>query len=155
MLIALASGFGLGRIPAPGTAASVVAWLIVQPLVYFFPYAVVFGGALLFVVGIWSCKVYQERWGVFDASEVVIDEIACVILLSGLVHIYLTIEYSLFWQLCALAFFRFYDIVKPLLIGTVDRRLHKMPLGTMLDDLLAAFAALASVWAIFWAYHQI
>jgi len=79
-------------------------------------------------IGVWSSSVVEPIWGK-DPARVVIDEVAgmCVSLLF--------LPISIKYVLSALILFRFFDILKPLLI----RKTEMLPAGwgIMMDDVLA------------------
>lgn len=58
-------------------------------------------------------------------------------------------------QLCALAWFRFFDILKPGPVGWADQRVHG-GLGIMLDDAVAAVLAAMATWlsCLGWTYWR-
>jgi phosphatidylglycerophosphatase A len=133
-----ATWFGSGNAPkAAGTFGSLAA----------LPWAYVihegFGGlvlgvlaVLVCVLGVWATDAYitQQHTG-DDPKEVVIDEVAGMWLTLACV--------APTWQGYTAAFilFRFFDILKPFPISWVDKHVHG-GLGVMLDDVLAAFAAI-------------
>ena len=83
---------------------------------------------MITLLGIYCAGRVEPFWGK-DSSKVVIDEVAGMCI--SLMYIPFLIKYIL----VAFVLFRFFDIVKPLLI----RRLEKWPggWGVMADDLLA------------------
>lgn len=86
--------------------------------------------AIITLVGVWSSSVVEKIWGK-DPSRVVIDEVAGMCL--GLLLVPVNFKYLL----CGLILFRFFDILKPLLI----RKMESLPSGwgIMGDDVLAGF----------------
>ena len=80
-------------------------------------------------VGIWACTAAENEFGE-DPSEAVIDEV--VGMLIGLV------SRTKDPKEIALAFliFRVFDIIKPGIIGTIDKKV-KGGLGIMADDIAA------------------
>ncbi|HVV55728.1 MAG TPA: phosphatidylglycerophosphatase A [Mucilaginibacter sp.] len=83
---------------------------------------------LITLLGIWSSGVVSKLWGK-DPSRVVIDEAA------GMCLSLLFVPVNITYVLTGLILFRFFDIVKPLLI----RKMESLPggWGIMLDDVLA------------------
>lgn len=148
---ALATGFGLGRLPgAPGTFASLAA----IPLTWALHAAGGFwlvGPATLAVAlaGLWAVSALPE--GRDDPPEVVIDEVAGMMLALWPLSLGLTVLGAgpeVFpWPGWVLGFllFRFFDILKPPPVSWAER----VPgaLGVMLDDLVAGLltAAIALV----------
>jgi phosphatidylglycerophosphatase A len=135
----LACGFGSGLAPkAPGTFGSLAAllpwwlWMADLPLP-------VYAGLLVvaFAVGVWVCGLSGKALGKTDHGAIVWDEF---------VGVWLTLfAVAPEWPqvLAGLLLFRFFDILKPPPIRTLEKRLPG-GLGVMADDVLAAvFAALA------------
>ncbi len=92
-------------------------------------------------LGIWSGNKVEPIWGK-DHNRVVIDEVA------GMFISLLFVPVA--WQYILIAFilFRFFDIVKPLLIG----RLESLPggWGVMMDDILAGIYTNLIVQMVVW-----
>ncbi len=123
--------FYLGKIPkAPGTAGTIGA----IPLVYFFfsggEYFYLIATMVLVLISIYLCEIYEKTFQTHDDSQIVIDEVAGFLIAMALIP--MTV------QAFALGFvlFRVLDITKPLLIGTIDKKI-KGGLGVMADDILA------------------
>ncbi len=93
------------------------------------PYVFVLTGCAAF--GIWVAGEAEQLFGTKDASPIVIDEIA------GMLLTYCAIPVALLPLLAGFVCFRFFDIYKPL------PQLERLPGGTgiMLDDLLAGLLA--------------
>ena len=127
----LATGFGSGKVPfAPGTAGTIVAIpiiLLLNQLHLWWYLLFVIGG---FILGVKICdkvaKEYQEQ----DPAKIVWDEII------GFSVSMLLIPLSLWSILIAFVLFRFFDIVKPLPISYLERKLTG-GFGIMADDVLA------------------
>jgi phosphatidylglycerophosphatase A len=127
----LATGFGTGLSPwAPGTFGSVVGVLSLP--VYL---GVVLALAL---AGIFLCDRAGKALGVTDHPGIVWDEIVGVLITMTAT--------PLSWQGVVLGFtlFRVFDILKPWPVATIERRVGG-GLGVMLDDVMAALYALASL----------
>lgn len=126
----LSSFFGIGYIrKGGGTVAAIVTALIWYVAVAVPDSGIAIGAVLLVIVyGIWAGNVVEKKWGK-DSSKVVIDEVA------GMLVALLFIPVTVLNVFVALVLFRFFDILKPLLI----RRLEKLPggWGVMGDDVLA------------------
>ncbi len=141
-VILLATGFGAGLLrPAPGTwgtlAALPLIWLLVT-----LPPAIAWGiVAVIAVGGIPLCTRAGERLGVADHGGIVIDEIA------GFALTVMLLPHDLLTVVAAFVAFRVFDIAKPWPVSWADRRLGG-GFGVMLDDLLAALYAAASVWLL-------
>jgi phosphatidylglycerophosphatase A len=136
----LASGFGVGLLPiAPGTWASLaalpVAWAIVC-LWGVLGLSVAIG--IAFALGWWAAETVAKATGIDDPGVVVIDEVAgqWLVLVAAPLD---PLDYAL-----AFLLFRIFDIWKPWPVRWADRQV-KGGLGIMLDDLLAAVYAVASL----------
>ena len=145
----LALGFGSGLSPfAPGTVATVWAWLAWLVLGFWFDEPTFVGLVLLaFAVGVWACGRTSTALGVHDHRAIVWDEIAAFWL------VLLFTPPTLAWQAAAFVLFRFFDILKPPPIRWCDERLPG-GFGIMFDDLLAAlfsmFVLAAATAGWFW-----
>ena len=122
LILALSTGFGLGYSPImPGTAGT----LLGIPLIYIWPS----NAALiitLIVLGTWTAHQAEKYLG-HDNPKIVIDEIAgLAIAMAGI---------NFIWVIPAFLIFRFFDIVKPQPI----KSLQDLPggWGVMADDLAA------------------
>jgi phosphatidylglycerophosphatase A len=131
----LAFGFGAGRLPvAPGTFGTVVgipALLILSQLSLWLYLLVTL---FLFVFGIWLCQQTARDLGVHDHPGIVWDEIV------GYLVTMTAAPVGWVWIILGFGLFRFFDIVKPWPIRTVDTCIGG-GLGIMLDDLLAGLYA--------------
>ncbi len=134
-----ACGLGSGLMPrAPGTWGSVLGVALWFALVGHL--SLPWLGALLaavFVLSLVAIRSMQQRFGVMDAPEIVIDEILGV-------WIALLFAPLLWWTaLLGFAAFRLFDIWKPWPVSWADR-MHT-PVGVMLDDVIAGVMALVVV----------
>ncbi len=128
---------GVGRIgPAPGTLAS-VATVPVGVLLYVVGGAplVVAAAACVAVGGWWSADRYSRVSGRSDPPEVVVDEVAGMLLPLAAAGT------DVLLVLAAFVLFRILDITKPFPISWLDARI-KGGLGVMVDDLAAGGLAL-------------
>jgi len=134
-----ATGLGSGLLPkAPGTWGSVLGVVLWVTLIGRLGLPIIAGIALLaFVLGLVAIRAMQQRYGVMDAPEIVIDEIIGVWIALLLAPIN--------WWVVLLGFgaFRLFDIAKPWPVSWADR-LHT-PFGVMLDDVIAGCLALGVV----------
>lgn len=135
----LALGFGSGLAPvAPGTFGSLVGlafgWLT-APLGLVPAAALVVAAAL---AGVWICGESARRLGVHDHPAIVWDEIA------GMMLVMLAAPRTWWWALLAFGLFRLFDVWKPWPIREVDHGLRG-GVGIMLDDMLAALFAVATL----------
>jgi len=164
----IATGLGIGKIRyMPGTFGSLLGLFIAHRLFVcamdiaahlhrWVPHISIwdqfsltlFGFCLVtFLIGWWASAVYQKRTEIADPKEVVIDEVAgmMLVLYGALpIHFFLRID-GTFTQLLVIglqfALFRFCDIIKPWPISWVDTHI-KGGIGIMLDDICAACVSL-------------
>lgn len=126
----LSSFFGIGYIKKGGGTVAAIATAIIWFVAVAEPDSMVVTGVTLLVTvyGVWAGNEVERNWGK-DSSKVVLDEVA------GMLVALLFIPVSVVNVLIALVLFRFFDILKPLMI----RRLEKLPggWGVMGDDVLA------------------
>jgi phosphatidylglycerophosphatase A len=135
----LATWFGCGysRV-APGTVGTLGA----LPLAYalhtlgIVPYWI--ATLLITALGVWASGAHAAELGKEDPSEVVIDEVAGVLIAIGLAS-GLDFRVSLGGVAVAVLLFRLFDIWKP---GPIDS-VQSLPkgFGVMADDVLAGIAA--------------
>lgn len=149
--IALGFGSGLTNL-APGTAGTLWAWAIFLVADYVFPISAM--PALLwalgagFIWGSWVCGCVSEELGKRDFGGIVWDEMIAFWLILALI-----MPTNLWIQILAIALFRFFDAVKPGLIGMIDRHFKNTTstdtpstkpqiiwrgFGIMIDDIAAA-----------------
>lgn len=132
---ALATGFGLGRIPkAPGTFGSCAGVPLGVVLNLISSYSMLASVGLFIVLAIGSVKViasYEQITGSHDSSEVVIDEI------MGLSLVFIWVPVSVMCIGFSFVLFRLFDISKIGPVGWVERRLSGSAWGTLLDDVVA------------------
>ncbi|MDX1561570.1 MAG: phosphatidylglycerophosphatase A [Gammaproteobacteria bacterium] len=134
-----ALGFGSGLSPwAPGTCGSLLALPLAWALTLYSPLVAAGIVAVFVVAGIWVCGESARRLGVHDHPAIVWDEIAAMCLVA------LAIPSGLVWLALGFIAFRIFDIFKPWPIRDLDHRLAG-GLGIMLDDVVAAVYAAASV----------
>ena len=127
---------------APGTVGSFVALLLGMAILQFAHISTLFMLSLLVcVIAVKQINIYEKEVGEHDGKEIVIDELAGMWLAMGIANC--TSEN---WILAIIAFiyFRAFDILKPSIIGKIDRDV-KGGWGVMGDDLLAGvFAGLCT-----------
>lgn len=133
----IAFGFGSGLSPiGPGTVGTALGFFLYYGLASIFPDPVLIAViGLCFVIGVWVCEVTGRHLGVHDHGGMVWDEIAAMMLVLFFV------PPQTAWQVSAFVLFRFFDIVKPPPIRSLDRGVRN-GFGVMLDDIVAAFYAL-------------
>jgi phosphatidylglycerophosphatase A len=146
--IALATAFGAGYAPvAPGTwgsAVGLLVWFVLPPSAWTQALAL----ALVVAAGVWAGSVAERHFGRTDPGQVVIDEVA-----GMLVTLFLN---PVGWPGAAgaLLLFRAADILKPF----PARRLERLPggLGIMADDVMAGvYANLALRLCIWLSGHRV
>jgi len=146
---AIGTSFGFGYLPkAPGTFGAVFGVLIYYLLHYFaiFQIDLVLIGLILgfTVLGTWSCSVVLQEWG-HDPSKIVMDETVGVwitLLFIPFNHWYIGLAFGLF---------RFFDILKPLGIRTIDDKMDSA-FSVMLDDIVAGVYAAIVLQLIIYLY---
>lgn len=143
-----ASFFSTGLIKyAPGTVGSLVAMLVSYGLILLTSVVWQFWLAIaLFIIGWISVAILKKQDKITDPSYVVIDEASAIFLINFCIYAYVGQVGFLSQQPFLLAIinflvFRFFDIVKPSIIGTFDRTC-KTPFGVMFDDTLAALISI-------------
>lgn len=141
---------------APGTVASIITVIIWDCSLYLLPefasqinlmWLIV--AIIAFFYGVVAVPFYEQHLNQKDPSSIVIDEFVGQMLALNISFIYISffIEPALLdarkiWfiefinPLICLILFRFFDIVKPSIIGKIDREV-KGGLGVMLDDLVS------------------
>jgi len=136
----IATVFGLGSaVPAPGTAASVVAlpfaWLIVHfgGAGWYGRAWLLFAGLIVFAVGAWASELYASAEGREDPGECVIDEVAGQWVACAFAPV------SLLGFALAFFLFRIFDITKLWPVSAAERVTGG--LGIMLDDIVAGLMA--------------
>jgi phosphatidylglycerophosphatase A len=137
--------FGSGLSPkAPGTAGSLAALIVGVALLEIVPMQTLFMLTLgVTIIGVFEIDKYEKATGTHDDKSIVIDEVAGMwIALMFAVASAKTMQFDYAYEIAILlsfGAFRFFDIWKPSLIGTIDRKV-KGGLGVMGDDLLAGVA---------------
>ncbi len=133
----ISTGFGIGHLPAPGTAASAFVTIIfilsgfLGPLWLFAISVIAIAGANIAYLP--AVKI----WGA-DPSKFVLDEFfgqALALIPAAWVGAEFP-EYRIWWAIAVFAIFRAFDILKPLGIKAVEK-LDGLK-GVMGDDILAA-----------------
>ena len=132
--------FGAGLSPkAPGTVGSLAGAVAAYGILMFLPASTLFLASIcLFLFSIRVIDDYEAKTGVHDHGSIVIDEVAGVwlaISISGATAVQFVLS---------VLFFRAFDILKPSVIGRIDKNV-KGGLGVMSDDMVAGlFAGLLS-----------
>jgi phosphatidylglycerophosphatase A len=146
--LAIATALGAGYLPkAPGTFGSAVGlllWLALPKLLWIQLLAVV----IVAVAGSWSGTVAEQHFKRSDPGEVVVDEVA-----GMMVTLLLNPQAGPLWMLTAFVLFRAADIVKPFPVN----RLERLPggIGIMADDLMAGVFANVALRLSIWAFGHL
>jgi len=120
----------LGYIPfAPGTIGSLFALglFLLTDLSLYTHFSIIIIGALL---GTYASTVAEKTLKEKDSKKIIIDEF---------IGFYISVLYlpkTLLLTIAAFLLFRFFDILKPLLISKLEKTLSN-GLGVMADDILA------------------
>ena len=138
--------FGTGLAPkAPGTVGSFAALVVGLLLLKIIPIQTLFMLTVtITVIAVFEINKYEKETGSHDDKSIVIDEvsgmwIALMMALSSAKD--MNFDYANEVAIIgSFAAFRLFDIWKPSLIGTIDRKV-KGGLGVMGDDVLAGIAA--------------
>mgnify|MGYP001190951573 CR=1 FL=1 len=140
------------RLPAPGTFGTLFGLLVFFHLVFHWnahPWTIAIFFFPLFITGIFICGEAEKVMEQKDPSSVIWDEFVAV------PYIFITIpeeisfqdgNSSLIWLLLGFILFRFFDIVKPLGINSLQK--VKNGFGVMIDDFLAAAYSALSLLAL-------
>ena len=136
----IATSFGAGFSPvAPGTMGALVAilvWYILSLCMAYSTLQWTLAGLIVVftIIGVWSATVSERYWGE-DPSRVVMDETV------GEWIALLAVPASGHWGyvLAAFVLFRFFDIVKPLGVRSMEKL--KGGYGIMADDILSGIYA--------------
>jgi len=141
----IATALGAGYAPqAPGTfgsAVGLVLWFVLPSVLWVQAVAI----ALVCVAGVWSGTVAEQHFNRRDPGQVVVDEVA-----GMMVTLLLNPVSGIGWLVAAFLLFRAVDIVKPFPVNVLER----LPggAGIMADDVMAGvYANLAlrvAVWAV-------
>jgi phosphatidylglycerophosphatase A len=126
----IATFFGVGYIQkGAGTIAALfccVAWFFLRGPVNF--WLELFLLTIIFFIGVYTAATVEKEWG-HDSNRVVIDEV------HGMLMALFLVPNDWRYVVTAFVLFRFFDIIKPLGIRTMERQPGGW--GVMLDDLLA------------------
>ncbi len=135
MVKLIASFFYVGYLPImSGTYAS-MAGLLIFFLFRENPFYLKILTVLVVLLGFLTCGRAESIFKEKDSGKIVIDEV------SGMLICCCFIPATLFYALAAFFLFRTFDILKPFPLNRIQDL--KGSLGVMLDDIFAAFYALA------------
>lgn len=136
---------GSGLAPkAPGTVGSLAALVVGVILLQLIPMQTFFMLTLaITIIGIFEINKYEKATNSHDDKSIVIDEVSGMwIALMFAIASAKTMNYDYAYEIAILgsfAAFRLFDIWKPSIIGTIDRKV-KGGLGVMGDDIIAGIA---------------
>jgi phosphatidylglycerophosphatase A len=149
LILIIARGFGLGRIPvAPGTMGSLLG-LLVFVVLGRFPLLIYVGVTLLlFLLGTIICQRAEQQLDKQDDPSIVFDEVV------GLLIALFMAPFIWYWVLLGFALFRLFDIWKPFPIRWLEHRVHG-GLGIMLDDAVAGLYALIVLHSVIWGIDRL
>lgn len=143
----LATVGGIGRWPRfPGTWGTVAA----VPLAFLLSQINLLAAAVftfLFIIfSIAVCHFYEKTSQEHDSSEIVIDEVAGFLVAA--------LGVQGWWLLVAFVLFRFFDIVKPPPISTIDQKVSG-GYGVVLDDVAAGLITNALIhFVLLGVFHE-
>lgn len=134
---------------APGTVGTLVSLPLGMLILIYFDAGTLFLASLLIsIIAIKSINKYEENSGIHDDKRIVIDELAGMwfaLSVAPAIGVSMgevtSLENGFLIQsILSFAFFRYFDIAKPSIIGRIDRE-AKGGIGVMGDDIIAGFAA--------------
>ncbi len=134
---------------APGTVGTLVSLpLGMLILIYFDAYTLFLATTLISIIAIKEINKYEKKTGTHDDKSIVIDELAGMwfalsvapAISVGMEEVSTLNNGFLIQSILSFALFRYFDIVKPSIIGRIDRE-AKGGIGVMGDDIIAGFAA--------------
>lgn len=134
-------GFGFAR-PAPGTWGTLGAMPFgIILLIFGGKIALAISILLVFLIGLWAARKFEDMADVHDSSIIVIDEVAGVwitLLASTLSPLSIVLAFVLF---------RVFDVLKPWPISWLDRNCSGA-FGVMIDDVAAGIMAAICLWGL-------
>jgi len=137
---------------APGTVGTVVSLVMAMFLLQYIAVSTLFMLSLLICVfAVKQIDIYEKEVGVHDGSEIVIDELAGMWLALAIAN---ATSDNYILALMAFVYFRLFDILKPSIIGKIDRDV-KGGWGVMGDDMVAGlFAGLCTSMTYFLLFQR-
>jgi len=131
----LATGMYIGYSPvAPGTLGSLLGVIICFFLSLGNPSLYGIALFLSFSAALWAASIAKEHFGKKDPSQIVCDEV-----IGNMVALFL-IPFTSLNVIIVFLLFRFFDIVKPVPIGIIDRKIEG-GFGIVFDDIAAGIYA--------------
>ena len=137
---------------APGTVGTIVSLVMAMFLLQYIEISTLFMLSLLICVfAVKQIDIYEKEVGVHDGSEIVIDELAGMWLALAIAN---ATSDNYILALMAFVYFRLFDILKPSIIGKIDRDV-KGGWGVMGDDMVAGlFAGLCTSMTYFLLFQR-
>jgi phosphatidylglycerophosphatase A len=127
----LATGFFVGTVPfAPGTFGSIIGLPICFLISRLNIFLSVIGALLFIFFAIWVAAAAGKILKKEDPGEIVIDEIA------GVIVTFVGLPFTLKTAIAGFVIFRAFDILKPFPIRTLEKKVAGGP-GIVLDDVMA------------------
>ncbi|MGD8883865.1 MAG: phosphatidylglycerophosphatase A [Desulfobacterales bacterium] len=127
----LATGFFIGTVPfAPGTFGSIIGLPICFLISRLNVLLAVICTILFILFAIWMAAAAEKVLQKKDAGEIVIDDIA------GLIVTLVGLPFTLKTAIAGFIIFRAFDILKPFPIRLLEKKVAGGP-GVVLDDVLA------------------
>ncbi|RUM56481.1 MAG: phosphatidylglycerophosphatase A [Nautilia sp.] len=129
-------GLNSGLLPkAPGTWGSVVGGILGYLILLILPQSTLFLLSILVtLIAVREINIYEKETNIHDDKRIVIDEIVGMWLSLSLAG------GSLVSLIFSFIYFRIFDIMKPSIIGKIDKKV-KGGWGVMGDDIVAGVAA--------------
>jgi len=123
---------------APGTIGTIVSLVIAMLLLQYFTITNLFMASILIsILAVKQIDIYEKQTNTHDSSQIVIDELAGMWIALSVANVQAN---SYILAFIAFVYFRIFDILKPSIIGRIDRDV-KGGLGVMGDDIVAGFFA--------------
>ena len=123
---------------APGTVGTIVSLIIAMFLLQYIQISTLFMLSLLIsVFAVKQIDIYEKEVGTHDGSEIVIDELAGMWIALAIAN---ATSDNYIIAIMAFVYFRLFDILKPSIIGKIDRDV-KGGWGVMGDDMVAGLFA--------------
>jgi phosphatidylglycerophosphatase A len=123
---------------APGTVGSLVSLAAVVLLIQVLPPSTIFMFTILIsVIAVKQIDIYEKQTNTHDSKTIVIDELVGMwfaFLIAGA-----TADSWVWLGLFSFVYFRLFDILKPSIIGRIDKNV-KGGLGVVGDDIVAGIA---------------
>ena len=150
----LGTGFYSGLLPkAPGTFGSLAALILIYPILQEqnLSFLILFT-LLSSLISLWVSPYFEHIYGK-DPGRMVMDEWAGQSLVFFTIPLSGSLNGDLIILLTGFILFRFFDIVKPLGIHSIQK--YKGGIGILADDLLAGLYALISLKTLIFLWPKI